>query len=262
MTDAFLADTPADPTTSETIEVLRGRVSVRRFADRPVAPATVEAVLGAAFRAPTSSNIQACSVIVVEDAGIRARLSEIAKGQAHIRDAPVFLVFCADLTRIERAMALRGHSLEGNTLEQGLVATIDPALVGMSAYLAADSLGLKGVMIGALRNDAAATAEALKLPRRVFAVFGMCLGWPAEAPAQKPRMAFDEMVHHDIWGNQRGPGPAAQLAAYDAALAAHYTGLGKPTAPDSWSAGVDERFHGRVRAGLKTQLKAQGFDFG
>ena len=56
---------------SETIKLLAGRVSVRKFADRPVEDAMIEAVLRAAFRAPTSSNIQAYSVVQVRALGRR-----------------------------------------------------------------------------------------------------------------------------------------------------------------------------------------------
>ena len=52
----------------------------------------------------------------------------------------------------------------------------------MSAYLAAESIGLKGLMIGAVRNDTLKTAEILGLPKRVYCVFGMCLGWPGRVP--------------------------------------------------------------------------------
>lgn len=250
------------PLTSETIQVLQNRVSVRSYTDEPVSEATVDAVLKAAFRAPTSSNIQAYSVVAVRDPDVRAELAPVTGNQRHVLEAPVFLAFCADLTRIEAALTRNGHDLDDNNFEMGLVATVDAALVGMSAYLAADSLGLKGVMIGAVRNDALATARILGLPRRVYCVFGMCLGWPDDVPPQKPRMDFARMVHHDQYGrlgDDRETDTA--LADYDAALAAHYADLGKPTTPDSWTHDVDKKFHARPRDELRQQLAALGFDF-
>lgn len=254
---------PADaPTTSETIETLLNRVSVRKFTDRPVAPETVDAILGAAFRAPTSSNIQAYSVIVVRDPEIKRQLAPITGNQQHVIEAPVFLAFCADLTRIAHATKRHGHDIADNNLEIGLVSSIDAALVGMSAYLAADSLGLKGVMIGAVRNDAVATAQVLGLPHRVYCVFGMCLGWPDEAPKQKPRMEFGAMVHEDRYGVLRGNrSMVEEVADYDAALAAHYGSVGKPTTPDSWSDEMDKKFVPQLRDDLRAQLRELGFDF-
>lgn len=247
---------------SETIAVLNNRVSVRGFTDEDVGDEVIEAILGAAFRAPTSSNIQSYSVIVVREQAVKDQLCAITGGQPHVKVAPVFLAFCVDLTRIEHAMSARGHNLEDNNLEIGLVSSIDAALVGMSAYLAADSLGLKGVMIGAVRNDAVATARALGLPPRVYCVFGMCLGRAGEAPAQKPRMDYSSMVHYERYGALRDNRDLAQgLSDYDEALAAHYGGLGKTTTTDSWSHDMDKKFHPQLRDDLRAQLKELGFDF-
>lgn len=247
---------------SETLAVLRRRVSVRRYKDEPVEEKVIEAVLRAAFRAPTSSNIQAYSVIVVRDREVLKRLSVVTGNQRHVAEAPLFLAFCADLTRVEQALRVRGGSIDDNNLELGLVASIDAALVGMSAYLAAESLGLCGVMIGAVRNDAVATAAILGLPKRVYCVFGMCLGWPAEAPKQKPRMAYEAMVHYDRYGVTRDGGdPTASLDAYDTTLAAHYAAVGKPTTPDSWSHDVAKKFSAARRENLRRELKERGFDF-
>ena len=56
--------------TSETIELLHNRVSIRKYSDEPVPDAHVEALLSEAFRAPTSSNIQSYSVVVVREKDI------------------------------------------------------------------------------------------------------------------------------------------------------------------------------------------------
>jgi len=244
--------------TSETIRVLENRVSVRKYSDRPVTDAEVEAILRASFRAPTSSNIQAYSVVTVRDRETLKKLSVVTNNQRHVAEAPVFLAFCADLTRIEHAMQARGHTIADNNLEVGLVSSIDAALVGMSAYLVADSLGIKGVMIGAVRNDAVAIAEILGLPKFVYCVFGMCLGWPTEAPPQKPRMEFDMVVHEERY---RTDNLEKELAAYDTDLAAHYTESGRATTPDSWSHDVDAKFHVQPREKLRAALESLGFDF-
>jgi FMN reductase (NADPH) len=248
--------------TSETIDVLRNRVSVRKYTSEPVTEATVEAILQAAFRAPTSSNIQSYSVVVVRDAETKKRLSAVTGGQKHVVETDVFLGFCADLTRIDHAIRAKGHSFDQNNLEFGVVSTIDAALVGMSAYLAAESLGLGGVMIGAIRNNAAETAGILGLPHHVYCVFGMCLGWPAEAPQQKPRMDYAQMVHYERYGRLRSEVAMVDgVQSYDAALAAHYTSTGKPTASDSWTHETGSKFHVQPREKLRSELKDRGFDF-
>lgn len=243
-------------TTSETIELLRNRVSVRKYDGRPVGEDMLKAVLEAAFRSPTSSNIQAYGVVVVSDQALKDKLSEVAGGQQHVKDAPVFLAFCADLTRVGAAVEKAGHVLGGANLELALVASIDASLVGMSAYLAADSLGLKGVMIGGMRNDVTEVARILGLPNGVFCIFGMCLGFPAATPPRKPRMDYGQMVHFDRYGP-----PGDGIADYDASLAAHYKDIGKEGPEDAWSGIIGSKFHPQPRPDLAKQLKQQGFDF-
>ena len=141
-------DIRSDPATaeitSETIEVLHNRVSTRKYSQEPVTEAQVKAILDAAFRAPTSSNIQAYSVIVVRDPEVKKELAVLTGNQKHVAECPVYLQFCADLTRMEAAMMRHGHNMDNNNLEYGLVSSIDAALVGMSAYLAAEFAGHQG----------------------------------------------------------------------------------------------------------------------
>lgn len=252
---------PSSALRSETIDLLHQRVSVRSYSDQPVDEATVDAVLAAAFRAPTSSNIQSYSVIVVRDQATKDALSVVTGGQKHVARTPVFLAFCADLTRMEMAKRRYGGNLDENNLEMGLVSSIDAALVGMSAYLAAESIGLKGLMIGAVRNDTLRTAEILKLPKRVYCVFGMCLGWPNRVPPQKPRMDRLATVHYERWGAGRASEQDAHLDQYDKDLAAHYESRGMPTAPDSWSHEINAKFNNDLRKTLRGDLKQLGFDF-
>lgn len=250
------------PLSNQVIETLQNRVSVRKYADKPVSEQTVQTILGAAFRAPTSSNIQAYSVVVVRDRETLAALSEACGNQRHIAEAPVFLAFCADLTRIEDALVRNGHSMDDNNLETGLVSSIDASLVGMAAYLVAESLGIKGVMIGGARNKPVEVARILGLPQRVYCVYGMCLGWPAEAPAQKPRMEYDGLVHFEAYGETKsGDGAAEVVDKYDGTLAEHYRGQGRQTTDASWSDDMDKKFHPWVRDDLRQRLKELGFDF-
>jgi FMN reductase (NADPH) len=118
------------------------------------------------------------------------------------------------------------------------------------------------VMIGAVRNDALETARILGLPHRVYCVFGLCLGWPGETPAQKPRMPYEAMVHYERYGALKGGTVMSEaVARYDAELAAHYRATGRRTTDDSWSHDVDAKFSVRPREALRQQLKERGFDF-
>src|SRR5215472_1593597 len=88
---------------TETIRVLNEHVSIRNFRPDPIPTETTELILRAACRAPTSSNLQAYSLIVVQDPGARAQLAAIAGNQKHVLEAPVFVAICADLSKAAAA---------------------------------------------------------------------------------------------------------------------------------------------------------------
>jgi nitroreductase len=157
-------------------------------------------------------------------------------------------------------MTMNGGTIVGKNLECGMVASIDAALVGMSASLAAESLGLRSVMIGVVRNNTIETSKILNLPIQVFCTFGMCLGWPNETPQQKPRMAQSAMIHHEQYGTHRGGQErVGMLNDYNQELAAHYASINKPTTADSLTHDIAKKFSPEPRVNLRQELKDQGF---
>ena len=239
------------------LRLLHARGSVRNYKPDPVPEPWVDAILAAGQRAPTSANIQAYSIIVVKNPETKARLAELAGNQRHIVDCPVFFALCPDLTRAAYACELHGADFIGHTLEKGLVASIDAALVGMSMSLAAQSLGLGTVMIGGMRNFPLEVAELLQLPKRAYVVFGLCLGWPKEEPLPKPRQSMAAVVHREFYD---ATVPAAELAAYDRVLADYYTGQGRETPEQSWTKTTADNLSLPRRLKLREELKALGFE--
>lgn len=133
---------------------------VRRYQPTPVPEGTLELLVAAAQSAATSSNLQSWSVIAVHDPARRQRFAEIAGGQSHIVQVPLFLVWVADLSRAKRQAERDGEVLEAlDYLESLLFSSIDATLAAQKAVVALESLGLSSVYIGALRNDIAAVSE-------------------------------------------------------------------------------------------------------
>lgn len=197
-------------------DALLSHRSVRAFRDAPVPEGTVEAMVAAAQSASTSSNLQTWSVVAVQNAETRHALSKLAGDQQAIREAPLQMVFLADLHRLHGAAARQGGAAAGvDYLELFLVAAIDAALAAQSAALAAETLGLGIVYIGGMRNNPLDVARLLGLPPRCFAVFGMCVGWPDPArPASiKPRLAQSAVLHRETY-DAESLEPA--VSAYDA----------------------------------------------
>ncbi|HKD74790.1 MAG TPA: nitroreductase family protein, partial [Ktedonobacterales bacterium] len=161
------------------METILNHRSVRAFLPRALPEGTLDLLIAAAQSASTSSNLQFWSVVAVQEAERKSRLAELAGQQQFIRDAPLLLVWLADLSRLDRIAGERQAQVEGtNYLEAFIVGIVDAALAAQSALIAAESLGLGAVYIGAMRNLPERVAEELKLPPHVFAVFGMSVGYP------------------------------------------------------------------------------------
>ena len=242
---------------SSLIEILESRSSVRSFTGRHVPDTMLLAVLSAAQHAPTSSNMQAYSFVVVRDPKTKMKLAKLAGGQDHVAKCPVFVAICADIHRLENAIATGGGSLAKGHMEMSMVAIIDAALVGMSASLVAESLELGGCMIGGMRNQPEDVARVLDLPNGVFVAFGMTLGFPSDRPPSKPRYPDVGVVHWERYEEK----PLADLhQAYNTRLEDHKRETGRADGVP-WTERLAKSFSEPKRLNLKHALHNLGYDF-
>ena len=88
-----------------------------------------------------------------------------------------------------------------------------------NAVVAAESMGLRTVYIGAMRNDPMRVAELLGLPPQAVVVFGLCVGYATEKGEGevKPRLPQSVVLHTERYDASR---EEALRAAYDAEMAA------------------------------------------
>jgi nitroreductase len=173
---------------------------VRGFQPQALPEGTLELLIAAAQSASTSSNLQFWSVVAVQEQERKSRLAELAGQQQFIRDAPLLLVWLADMSRINRLAAERQAQVDGtHYVEEFIVGVVDAALAAQSALIAAESLGLGGVYIGAMRNLPEQIAAELALPPHTFAVFGMSVGYPdpARETGIKPRLPQSVVLHRE-----------------------------------------------------------------
>jgi nitroreductase len=185
---------------NDVLTVLLSHRSVRAYRPDPLPAGTLETLIAAAQSASSSSNLQTWSVVAVEEPDRKSRLAELAANQAFIRQAPLFLVWLADLSRIERLADERQVKLEGlEFLETLFIGIIDAALAAQNAVVALESLGLGGVYVGAIRNRPEAVATELGLPPKTMPVFGLSVGYPdiAVPSAVKPRLPSEVILHRE-----------------------------------------------------------------
>jgi nitroreductase/FMN reductase [NAD(P)H] len=195
------ADQPAEGTVAQ---ILAHRTR-RRFLDRPVDQALLRIVLACGFSAPSKSDLQQASVIVVDDADLRAEITGLLPSMPWIAEAPVFLVMLADSRRVRRLCSLRGRPFANDHLDSVINAAVDAGLVMQNIITAAESVGLGCCPISVIRNHAATVSALFALPDQVFPLAGLCLGWPADDPSISLRLPPALTVHHNRYDDQELP---------------------------------------------------------
>jgi FMN reductase [NAD(P)H] len=227
---------------NQTLDILTAHESVRGFQSKPLPDGALKAILTSARSAPTSSNLQAYSIIVVTGEEKKDRMSVLSGNQGFIREAPVFLVFCADIYRLKYLTERQGYRFAAETLEMFLLASVDAALALQNALIAADSMGLVTVPVGSIRNDPAAVAEELGLPDGVYAMAGLSIGFEREGVRRgvKPRLPEKVTIHQEKYSSEfldEG------LAEYDATM-------------------IDRRTYDNRRVSIAGEPEREGMEYG
>jgi FMN reductase (NADPH) len=237
------------------IELLQRHRSIRKFQPIPLTPEQIEAIVSSAQLASSSSNVQAYSLIAVRDPDTLTELARLSGNQAYIADCGLFIVFCADLHRSEEAAKRHDEPFHVNT-ESFIIATVDAALAAQNAAIAAESLGLGICYIGGIRNSSEEVSRLLKLPQRVYPVFGLCIGTPDQEPSQRPRLPQAGVLHWNAYEEQT---LQAGIDAYDRTTEQYYLERTQGKTVTTWSRGIADKFKKPIRTHMKTFLEARGF---
>ncbi|MGP7732680.1 oxygen-insensitive NADPH nitroreductase [Oceanimonas smirnovii] len=235
-----------------TIELMRAHRSIRKFTQEAITPEQLSAIMAAAQSASSSSFLQASSVIRITDTALRQQVMALCGNQDYVGSAAEFWVFCADFHRHLHWVP----NARTGFAEQLLIGAIDTALMGQNALTAAESLGLGGVFIGAVRNEPVALSELLGLPKGVIPLFGLCLGHPDQDPEPKPRLPASMMFMENGYQPEHSD---AVMADYDAQVRHYYqtrTGGKKDT---SWTGQIGETLAREARPFMFEFLQRQGF---
>ena len=164
-------------------QVLQNRRSIRSFKDQAVSDEQINEILELANTSPSAGNRQARSVVVIKDRETIKRLSVAAMGQASVAEAGVVFAITANPEEALARYGKRGQDLY----------TIQDATI-FTAYLqlAATSLGLASVWIGAFEEEA--VREVLDLSKANRPIALVPIGYPAAEPRDTTRKRLDELV--------------------------------------------------------------------
>ncbi|MDR0484305.1 MAG: NADPH-dependent oxidoreductase [Alphaproteobacteria bacterium] len=181
-------------------KLIQNHRSIRSFIDKDIPEEMLDSILFSAQAMPTSHNNQDISVIVLRDNVKKNIIAELSGNQKHIKDAPVFLIFVADLFKTHLACKKNNmvQNLE-NHLDTIITATFDAGIAMGAAIISAESLGLGITPIGGIRNNIAGVSKILELPEYTFPLVGLCLGFPYNIPDKKPRFPLPAFAHEEVY---------------------------------------------------------------
>lgn len=230
--------------------------SVRSYLDKAIEPELIDKIIECGLASASSSFVQARSIVRVTDQQNRAVMAKIAGGQWWVEKAPEFFILCADMNMVQYCCDKTGQAeLEGFT-EHFITATVDVSLMAQNMMLAAESLGLGGVFIGGMRNDPEQLSEILELPKHVYPVCGLCLGWPKKTVDTKPRFPVSTVLHQEKYDAKSVP---ANVDAFDLTMQDYYVSRASNAKQTNWSEETVKAVQGKTREHMLPFLKQKGF---
>lgn len=174
---------------NETISTILKRGSLRRYDERDISKKDLNLILKSAMRAPTAGNMMCYSVIVIKNKETKEKLSVSCDNQPFIKTAPVLLVFLADLNKwykyyeynnTKQFMEEKGEWFEGPTEANLMLATQDAIIAAENVVIAAESLGIGSCYIGDIMENFEYHRDLLNLPKYVYPVTILALGYYPE----------------------------------------------------------------------------------
>jgi len=165
------------------IETMLSHKSIRRYTSEIPSDDVIKTIVRAGQQAPFA--YQCYSIL----------LSRNQKTNPY--KAPLLFTICVDPHKFELIMARRKWKVIINDLALMLLAIQDAALMTENMIVAARSLGLGSCLLGNAPHRADKIAKQYDLPKRVFPLVQMVMGFPAEDPPPRPRYPLEFTLFED-----------------------------------------------------------------
>ena len=167
------------------IQSMLNRKSIRKYRDEIPSDEVLAAVVRAGQQAPFASQL-----------GSLLLSRKIKKNPFH---APLLFTICVDAYRWELIMARRGWQMVSNDWMLLVLGMQDAAYMAENMVTAAESLGMGSCFLGAAPLHAERIAAQYHLPRRVFPMVQLAMGYPAENPPVRPRYPLEFTLFEDFY---------------------------------------------------------------
>jgi len=252
------------------IELLLSHRSVRTFLPDALPDGTIETMVAAAQSASTSGNLHQWSVIAITDKCLKEKIAKTSRasskfgiGNPYIEQAPVFLLWIADMSRNNYlGIEVNGKAEVHKYTDSFLSSSTDVALAAQNAAIAAESLGLGIVYIGEMRNNEKEIAELLDLPKYAYVTFGMVVGKPDPERLSniRPRPNQKFVLHYNGYKKEQWK---KELKSYEDTFLEfrEKSKMKKKTWKEHVLFSVNDMDYLNGRENLRTTLEDRGFNF-
>jgi len=199
----------------EFLNVIKDRRSVRRFKQDAISDEMIRELLDAACLAPSGRNCQPWRFVVVKSLSCKKQLAE-AVPQPFVTQAPLVIAVCVDTNamsneyqkqRAEELFKARSffppptEKLDFNDYvnEKGIGPEINQSFLNLNVAIAIDHLTLRAVDLGlgtcwVMDFDNKKAKEILSLDDRYEPLVLLPVGFPAQRPKPRPRLAMEDIL--------------------------------------------------------------------
>jgi FMN reductase [NAD(P)H] len=181
----------------QTVRSLMERASCRNFQNRKIPVRIINTILLAGTHAATGGNLQPYSIIKVTSASFKQELADLC-GQDFIARAPVDLLFCIDWYRIRQWAQIECAPFSAtSSFRHFWISFQDTVVCAQTVCTAAEAMGLGSVYIGTVLECFRKLRTMFRLPRHVFPVVLVCLGYPRGALHPRKKLRPEVIVHNN-----------------------------------------------------------------
>ena len=181
------------------MNTFENRKTIRKYARKEVSEQLLNRLLETAERTPTMGNLQLYSVVVTRSKEGKELLSPAHFNQPMVVEAPVVLTICADFRRTTSWAEQRKATPGYDNFLSFMNAATDALLYTQTFCNLAEAEGLGTCFLGTTLYMPQMIIDILQLPRLVFPVATITLGWPDENPALTDRLPLHAIVHQETF---------------------------------------------------------------
>ena len=184
-----------------TMNTFQNRKTIRKYARKEVSDQLLNRLLETAERTPTMGNLQLYSVVVTRSKERTEQRSPAHFNQPMVVEAPVVLTICADFRRTTAWAEQRKATPGYDNFLSFMNASTDALLYTQTFCNLAEAEGLGTCFLGTTLYMPQMIIDILQLPRLVFPVATITLGWPDENPALTDRLPLRAIMHQETFND-------------------------------------------------------------